>query len=99
MAMPTDKRLVGRRIRIARRAADLDQTDVARAMQVDPVTVSRWETGRTRPALEDLWRLAGVLEKPAAHLAFGDEPWPKALPPDLVLPSAGPAARARKSAG
>jgi len=65
---------LGDRLREARveygRSAGCDfrQADLATAIGVDAVTVSRWETGRSTPSLESLVRAARVLNIPIGDL-------------------------------
>lgn len=53
---------LGARIGVLRTAARLSQRDVGRALNVDPSTVARWETGETRLYAHLLPRLAQVME-------------------------------------
>lgn len=41
-----------------RKAADLTQTEAAKALGVDQSTVALWETGKTRPRAQLLLRIA-----------------------------------------
>jgi transcriptional regulator with XRE-family HTH domain len=49
---------VGARLRAARRGAGLTQKQLAQALGVDSITVSRWERGVTSPSLPRLGRIA-----------------------------------------
>jgi transcriptional regulator with XRE-family HTH domain len=49
---------VGKRLRIARRSAGLTQRELAERLDVEPITVSRWERGVTSPSLPRLMRVA-----------------------------------------
>jgi transcriptional regulator with XRE-family HTH domain len=51
---------VGARLRAARRGAGLTQKQLAQALGVDSITVSRWERGVTSPSLPRLGRIAEV---------------------------------------
>lgn len=44
-------------LKAARVNAGLDQSDVARALNVNIATVSSWETGKTHPSLENFRKL------------------------------------------
>lgn len=52
---------VGRRIRIRRRAQGLPQSELARAARITTSMVSRFESGKRRPALGALGRIAELL--------------------------------------
>ena len=49
------------RIKSARLAAGYTQRDLAKLVNVKPVTVSAWEVGRNEPSLSMLKKLADVL--------------------------------------
>ncbi|MBB5938654.1 transcriptional regulator with XRE-family HTH domain [Streptomyces zagrosensis] len=69
----------GRRLRAARRAADLSQMDIARAMGFTSTgTVAAWEGGSKRPAPEKLPALARALGSDLEVL------FPRGGPPDLA---------------
>ena len=59
---------VGGRLRIARRSAGLTQKQLAEALGVEPITVSRWERGVTTPSLPRLRRIAEVTETTVSDL-------------------------------
>ena len=44
--------------------AGLDQSDVARELNVNITTVSSWETGKTQPSLENFTRLCELYRWP-----------------------------------
>ena len=48
-------------IRAARVAAGISQCELARLMGTTPGAVSQWESGRTKPGIGRLTRLASVL--------------------------------------
>lgn len=52
----------GENIRIARERKKLSQVELAKLIGVSNDTVSRWETGKRQPRLQDLNRLAEILE-------------------------------------
>lgn len=58
----------GRIIRKARHAAHLTQAEVAAALNVSPVTVSRWERGTMRPKPELLEEVTATLTLPRDSL-------------------------------
>ncbi|WP_254394007.1 helix-turn-helix domain-containing protein [Streptomyces buecherae] len=69
----------GRRLRAVRRAADLSQMDVARALGFTSTgTVAGWEAGERRPAPERLPALARALGSDL------DDLFPRGGPPDLA---------------
>jgi chromosomal replication initiator protein len=88
-------RTVGERLRAARRQKGLTegrpwlQRDVAQALGVDPVTVSRWETGQTSPG-------AAQLQLLAEHLGVSVESFFAGRP---ATPIAKDARAARRPAG
>ena len=64
---------IGERIRAARKAADVNQTEVAVAVGVTSTTVARWELGHASPYLEHIVKIANLLGVDARKLAFGTE--------------------------
>lgn len=44
-------------LKAARVNAGLDQSDVAREIGVNTVTVSNWETGKTKPSIDNFKKL------------------------------------------
>ena len=52
---------LGRRISQARRAKGLKQKHLAAALGVEPVTISRWETGAHVPPVSRLFDIAKAL--------------------------------------
>ena len=70
---PGDAKARGRRIRQARRAADLLQTELAVRVGVHEVTVSNWERGEREPDLETIARIAAVVGRPDGWIAFGED--------------------------
>lgn len=57
-----------------RRAAELTQADIARAVGVQPAAVSHWETGLRRPLGPAAVRYALTLREIAAHLGGETDP-------------------------
>lgn len=65
------KMKIGTRIRSAREAITLNQTDLAKRLGVSQPTVSDWENGRTEPTVDNLRVLAVELEVYFEWLATG----------------------------
>lgn len=59
---------MGERLRIARRSSGLTQKQLAELLEVEPITVSRWERGVTSPSLPRLRRIAEVTETTVSDL-------------------------------
>ena len=59
---------VGGRLRTARRSAGLTQKQLAEALDVEAITVSRWERGVTNPSLPRLRRIAEITETTVSDL-------------------------------
>ena len=59
---------VGGRLRTARRSAGLTQKQLAEKLQVESITVSRWERGVTSPSLPRLRRIAEITETTVSDL-------------------------------
>ena len=59
---------VGARLRTARRAAGLTQKQLAEKLEVESITVSRWERGVTSPSLPRLRRIAEITETTVSDL-------------------------------
>ncbi|MFE4328035.1 helix-turn-helix transcriptional regulator [Streptomyces sp. NPDC056831] len=72
------RRFDGRRVRAVRRAAELTQSEVAKAVGVADPTVASWETGQSSPDGEKLPALARVLGRAL------DDLFPRAGMPDLT---------------
>src|SRR5213596_2441103 len=64
---------VGERIRNARTAKGWMQKHLAAEVEVEPITVSRWERGATTPDLDVLGRLASATGKPVSYFVGGAE--------------------------
>jgi transcriptional regulator with XRE-family HTH domain len=67
------QKALGVRIAKARRAKGLKQKHLAAALDVEPVTISRWETGSNGPPLARLGEIAAALDLSAAELIDGIE--------------------------
>ena len=59
---------VGARLRTARRSAGLTQKQLAEALSLESITVSRWERGVTTPSLPRLRRIAEMTETTVSDL-------------------------------
>jgi transcriptional regulator with XRE-family HTH domain len=59
---------VGERLRVARRSAGLTQKQLAEELEVEPITVSRWERSVTSPSLPRLRRIAELTETTLSDL-------------------------------
>jgi len=68
---------VGERIREARAAKGWKQKHLAAEVEVEPITVSRWERGATTPDLDVLRLVAEATDRPLAYfVGSGEEPRP-----------------------
>ena len=63
-----DRGGVGGRLRSARRSAGLTQKQLAEALDVEAITVSRWERGVTTPSLNRLGRIAEITQTTVSDL-------------------------------
>jgi transcriptional regulator with XRE-family HTH domain len=63
-----DRGGVGGRLRSARRSAGLTQKQLAEALDVEAITVSRWERGVTTPSLNRLRRIAELTQTTVSDL-------------------------------
>ena len=63
---------LGQRLKAAREAANLSQGDVAQALDVHSVTVSKWEREVQRPSADFLDRLAELYKVPSRDLLRGE---------------------------
>lgn len=73
--------LVGRRIRDARQARGLSQTELAAAASLGRTSIANIEAGRQRVPLHKLQEIATALGKHPGHF-FPDAPGRSALPKD-----------------
>ncbi|MDX6474581.1 MAG: helix-turn-helix protein [Gaiellaceae bacterium] len=64
---------VGERIREARAAKGWKQKHLAAEVEVEPITVSRWERGATTPDLDVLRLVADATGKPLTYFVSGGE--------------------------
>jgi transcriptional regulator with XRE-family HTH domain len=67
------QRAVGVKIASARKAKGWKQKHLAAAVDVEPVTISRWETGAHMPPVAKLFEIAAALEIPTGDLVTGIE--------------------------
>jgi transcriptional regulator with XRE-family HTH domain len=67
---------IGGRIREARAARGWKQRELASEVEVEPITVSRWERGATTPDLDVLRLVADATGKPLSYFVAdaSDEP-------------------------
>jgi transcriptional regulator with XRE-family HTH domain len=65
---------LGDRIREARASKGWKQRELASEVEVEPITVSRWERGATTPDLDVLRLVAGATGKPLSYFVADDEP-------------------------
>ena len=66
-----DAKKLGKKIKVARVEADLNQTQLANKIGAKQKSISRYETGTSLPSIATLVKIAKVLKKPAGH--FLDE--------------------------
>lgn len=90
MARDTDRvllRRLGQRVASARADRGFTQEALAEAVGVEPVTVSRWETGDRAMSLSALARVSVALEVPLSTLTDVEQdiPTPDYGPEDLEL--------------
>ena len=78
----TEKKRVGERIKAARADKGWKQKHLAAEVDVEPITVSRWERGATTPDLDVLRLVADATGHPLSY--FVDPPAVEAVPPDLA---------------
>ena len=64
---------LGNRIREARASKGWKQRELASQVEVEPITVSRWERGATTPDLDVLRLVADATEKPLSYFVAGDD--------------------------
>jgi transcriptional regulator with XRE-family HTH domain len=67
------KEPVGERIREARAEKGWKQKELAAEVEVEPITVSRWERGATTPDLDVLRLVADATGKPLSYFVSGGE--------------------------
>ena len=72
--MANEKAQLGERIRSARAAKGWKQKHLAAEVEVEPITVSRWERGATTPDLDVLGRVAEATGMPVGWLSAAQRP-------------------------
>jgi transcriptional regulator with XRE-family HTH domain len=65
---------LGDRIREARAAKGWKQRELASEVEVEPITVSRWERGATTPDLDVIRLVAEATGKPLSYFVADDQP-------------------------
>lgn len=65
--------VLGDRIREARAAKGWKQKNLAAEVEVEPITVSRWERGATTPDLDVLRLVAEATGKPLSYFVSSEE--------------------------
>ncbi len=70
---PHAKAELGGRIREARASKGWKQRELASEVEVEPITVSRWERGATTPDLDVLRLVADATGKPLSYFVAGAE--------------------------
>jgi transcriptional regulator with XRE-family HTH domain len=66
--------MLGDRIREARAAKGWKQKNLAAEVDVEPITVSRWERGATTPDLDVLRLVAEATGRPLSYFVSDDDP-------------------------
>lgn len=75
---------LGNRIREARASKGWKQRELASEVEVEPITVSRWERGATTPDLDVLRLVADATGKPLSYFVAGEDEPPSAPAADAV---------------
>jgi transcriptional regulator with XRE-family HTH domain len=70
--MARDKAELGEKIRAARAARGWKQKHLAAQVDVEPITVSRWERGATTPDLDVINQVAEATGKPVSYFVGGE---------------------------
>ena len=66
-----DAETVAQRLRASRRAADIDQAEIARTLGVARTTVSNWERGVFEPSVSQFIAWARITRQPVERLIDG----------------------------
>lgn len=74
MARNSDIVALGQRIVSARERVGLRQADLARALNTTTTSVCRWETGRQKPGLKSLQKIAKLTQLSVDYLVTGNLP-------------------------
>src|SRR3954451_7107726 len=83
-----EKKELGERIRNARAAKGWKQKHLAAQVDVEPITVSRWERGATSPDLDVINLVAEATGKPLSYFLGGEEEAQQAAPSSPALEQA-----------
>lgn len=67
-----DAKKLGKKIKLARIEQDMNQEQLAEAIQTKQKSISRYETGIAIPSLETLEKLVRVLKKPFKYFLDAD---------------------------
>jgi len=86
--MAREKAQLGEKIRTARAAKGWKQKHLAAEVDVEPITISRWERGATTPDLDVLGLVAKATGKPVSYFVGGGEA-PAASDPSALDEAAG----------
>ncbi len=62
-----DSKKIGEKIKLARKALDLTQADLAKKIRTRQKSISIYENGVSFPSLRTLVKIAKVLNKPAGY--------------------------------
>lgn len=73
-AMTERRRALGSKIAEARKACGWKQKQLASAVHVEPMTVSRWERGQHAPDIDMLEQIAAATNRPLAFFIDADQP-------------------------
>ncbi|MDQ3777989.1 MAG: helix-turn-helix domain-containing protein [Actinomycetota bacterium] len=76
---------LGDRIREARASKGWKQRELASQVEVEPITVSRWERGATTPDLDVLRLVAEATDKPLSYFVAGEDERPQAADTDDAI--------------
>ncbi|MCB4790397.1 MAG: helix-turn-helix domain-containing protein [Elusimicrobia bacterium] len=63
---------IGLKIQIARKEANIKQNKLSKMLNVSNVTVSRWESGGIKPAIETIRKISEITGKPISYF-FGEK--------------------------
>ncbi len=82
---PQKKAELGGRIREARASKGWKQRELASQVEVEPMTVSRWERGATTPDLDVLRLVAEATEKPLSYFVADEAERPSVSDADEAV--------------
>ena len=95
--MTDEKERLGERIRAARAEKGWKQKHLAAQVDVEPITISRWERGATSPDLAVISQVAEATGKPLSYFVGGEEEQPAAGPRRWTTPRRGSRLRRYRS--